>query len=154
MVSIFKILHERKSGNENRNQIQTRNCDTSACFKSSAWVRRWLSMFCTACPSTDILTLRALTRAWTRTRACMHRNVTAACFLTSLPRTRAWSLTTPFNALSALLACKFNQKENQFSNRKKKLKCLTLKLLLFPQSILTHISLENPLTIDVACKIN
>lgn len=77
---------------------------TSASLWSWALVRRSLIMFCTACPSMDIRTRRALTRACTRTKACMHLNVTAACFLTSLPLTRAWSLTTPFNALNALLA--------------------------------------------------
>ena len=89
---------------------------TSACFKRSALLRRSFSIFCTAWPSKDIRTRRALTWAWTRTRACMHLSVTAACFLTCRPRTRAWSLTTPFKALRALLAytsyfiVQFNQK--------------------------------------------
>lgn len=77
---------------------------TSACFRRSALVRCSSSTLWTAWPSTDIRTRRALTRACTRTRACMHRRVTAAFFLTCLPRTRAWILTIPFNALKARLA--------------------------------------------------
>lgn len=92
-----------------RNGPKTVCSGTSASFRRSAWVRRSSSIICTACPSMDIRTRRALTRAWTRTRACMHLSVTAACFLTCRPRTRAWSLTTPFKALKALLAYNFSQ---------------------------------------------
>ncbi len=59
----------------------------------------------TAWPCCDIRTLRALTRACTLTRACIHRRVMAACLRTVCPRTNACSLTSPFNAFKALLAC-------------------------------------------------
>lgn len=49
-------------------------------------------------------TLWSRTRAWTLTKACMHRSVIVACLLTLWPLTRACSLTSPFNALRALLA--------------------------------------------------
>lgn len=42
--------------------------------------------------------------AWTLTSACMHLSVTANCFLTCRPRTRAWILTIPFNAFNARFA--------------------------------------------------
>ena len=74
--------------------------DTSACLTGSASLHR--AYF----PSWEFPTFLALTRAWTRTRACMHLRVTAACFLTCQPRNIACNLTTAFRALKARLACK------------------------------------------------
>lgn len=78
---------------------------TSASRRMSSLVRRASSSFCTAWPSVDMRTRRARMRACTRTSACMHRSVTAACFLTCRPRTIACSRTSPFSARSARLAC-------------------------------------------------
>eukprot|EP01018_Ginkgo_biloba_P022988 Gb_36299 [translate_table: standard] len=54
--------------------------------------------------SSAICRRRALTRACTRTSACMQRMVMLACFLTLCPLTNACSLTSPFRARKALLA--------------------------------------------------
>ncbi len=74
---------------------------------SRAFMRLWWLIVCwiVSNPCGVICTRRARTWACTRTSACMHFRVIAACLLTMCPRTTACNRTRPFKARKALLAC-------------------------------------------------
>lgn len=74
-------------------------------WKDFRWAEcQWLAV---GLESSAILILWVRALAWAVTRACMHRRVSVARFLTRWPLTIACNFTNPFSAQRAFLACQF-----------------------------------------------